>query len=125
MANKTLADEIITMIQSYSNNNPPPALCKIVKNYPDSKYCDVSSDGIGILKYVKVIGDTTVGLDGIINFIDGNLNNAVVITASKSHESMGEFDVDFNLNFGLSGRDDMITVETIKKKKMEWNSYDY
>ena len=117
MANKTLADEIITMIQAYSNNNPPPALCKIVKNYPDSKYCDVSSDGIGILKYVKVIGDTTVGLDGIINFIDGDLNNVVVITSSKSDEPVSDLDVDFNLNFGLSGRDDMITVETFLKEK--------
>ena len=117
MVDRKLSDEIITLIQAYSNNNPAPSLCKIVKSYPNSKYCDVYSKEMGIFKYVKVIGDTTVGLEGVINFIDGNLNNAVVITASKSDEPVSDLDVDFNLNFGLSGRDDMITVETFLKEK--------
>ena len=57
MSNRTLADEIITLINNTANNNPAPILCSITANYlkePDR--VDIKTDE-GILKYVKLIGN--------------------------------------------------------------------
>ena len=121
MANKTLADEIISLIQSYSNNNPPPISCKIIGNYDDEPYSDVKTEEFGKISYIKTIGSTKIGLDGVICFINGDLKQGVVITSSDceyhSDIDLLDFYVDFNLNFSVSGRDDIITVETFLKEK--------
>lgn len=119
---RELVDEIITLIRSEANNNPPPKSCKIVKNYGNEPYSDVEVEDLGILIYKKTIGSTKVGSEGIVCFLNGDLKQAIVITPSNFNASGGSFDiddleVDFNLNFGVSGRDDIITVETFLKQK--------
>ena len=96
--------------------------CKIIKNYGDKQYSDVEVEDLGILIYKKTIGTTEVGTEGIICFLNGDLNQGVVIT-SQSHDihnfdiDPSDFDIDFDLRFGVSGRDDSITVDTFFKLK--------
>ena len=119
---RELVDEIITLIHSEANNNPPPKLCKIIKNYGDEPYCDVEVEDLGVLIYRKTIGTTNIGSEGIICFLNGNLNQGIVITSSSGEISdlnidFSDLDVDFNLTFGVSGRDDLISVETFLIQK--------
>ena len=76
---RSFAEEIEVIAKSVSNNNPAPKLCKIVGNYGDEPYSDVEVDGLGTLTYKKTIGSTTVGLEAVICFLDGNLNQGLVI----------------------------------------------
>ena len=78
---RSFAEEIEVIAKSVSNNNPAPKLCKIVGNYGDEPYSDVEVDGLGTLTYKKTIGSTTVGLEAVICFLDGNLNQGLVISS--------------------------------------------
>lgn len=81
--NTTLADEIITIIQTEANNNPAPVKCKILKIYNDN-HVDVETD-LGLLNHVEVIGTNySIGDTGIVIFVDGDLNNNLVITSSSN-----------------------------------------
>lgn len=84
---RELIDEMITLIHSESNNNPAPKPCKIVKNYGDTPFCDVEVEDLGILIYKKTIGSTEIGSDGIICFLNGDLNQGIVITSNNSHSA--------------------------------------
>lgn len=122
MSDRTLIGEIITLIRSEANNNPPPKSCKIIKNYGDEPFSDVEVENLGILLHKKTIGTTKVGSEGIICFLNGDLNQGTVITSgettlSQSDLSIDNLDIDFNLIFGVSGRDDLITVNTFLKYK--------
>ena len=93
MAGRTLVDEIITLIQSEANNNPAPKVCKIVSNYGSKPYSDVEVEELGKLTYIRTIGSTRVGLEGLICFLNGDLNQGVVITSEEIH---------FNEKLGLN-----------------------
>lgn len=83
---RELIDEIITLIKSESNDNPAPKSCKIVKTYDDNLYCDVEVEDIGILIHKKTIGTPEIGLEGIICFLNGDLNEVIVITSTIIEE---------------------------------------
>ena len=70
---KTLAEEIITIIQSEANNNPAP-LSAIVKKVIDENHIDINLNG-DVLKYVPCNKGCTVGDAGILVFLDGELSN--------------------------------------------------
>lgn len=117
---RELVDEIITLIQSNANNNPPPKSCKIIGNYDDEPYSDVIVEDLGKLLYRKTIGSTKIGLEGIICFLNGDLNQGIVITSQSSNNNnfnVDDLEVDFNLTFGVSGRDDLISVDTFITEK--------
>lgn len=78
MANRTLADEIITIINSEANNNPAPTRCTITKVYTDNKHTDIETDN-GNLTYIETIGNNlTVNNIGVLFVLeDGNF---IVIT---------------------------------------------
>lgn len=78
-----LIDEIITLIRSESNNNPAPKPCKIVKTYGNEPYSDVEVENLGILIHRKTIGTPEVGLEGILCFLNGDLDQGIVITDFK------------------------------------------
>lgn len=110
MSNRTLADEIITLIESKSNNNPAPILCTIIGNYneePDK--VDVKTD-TGIFKYIKLIGSNTIDSDGLLVFVDGNYNNPLVInTSPKTNDAIDLSEIYSsieNLNDGLQVKAD-------------------
>lgn len=76
--NKTLADELITLIRSVANNNPAPTKCKITKIY-DNGYADAETN-IGTLEYIETIGNTpTLNKTGVIIYLDGDLNTPIII----------------------------------------------
>ena len=82
MADRTLADEIISIVQSEANNNPAPVEATINKVYTDG-HCDVTTN-TGRVNYVKVIGDPAVNNTGVIIYPDGNTQNPVLITKSTT-----------------------------------------
>lgn len=88
MANKTLADEIITLIQSEANNNPAPEHCKIIKSYDDG-YADIQlSNTSEIIRYIKTIGDNSVDSEGVICYLNGDISNQIVITDNAQQNEM-------------------------------------
>ena len=121
---RDLIDEVITLIHAEANNNPAPKLCKIVGNYEDGTYCDVEVEDLGRLNYIKTIGSTDIGLEGVICFLNGKINNTVVITPATNEIiidsiNLDNFYVDFTVKFGVSGRDDIISIESTLKQKLE------
>ena len=76
--NSTLNDEIITIIKSEANNNPAPIYCKIKEVY-NQGHVDVTTD-MGDLDYVKLVGYTKKGANGLIVFVDGDINSPVCIS---------------------------------------------
>ena len=75
----TLADEIITLIKSQSNNTPPPMRCNISKVYEDQNHVDVQTKN-GELRYVDAIGSNIkLGDNAVILFFDEDYEDYVVI----------------------------------------------
>ena len=120
MANE-LIDEIITLIHSEANNNPPPQFCTIVGNYDGESYTDVEVESMGRLYHKKTIGTTDIGSEAIICFLNGNLDDVVVIAPPSNKNdvsfNLDNIEVDIDLSYGISGREDIITVETFLKEK--------
>ena len=84
MAQKTLAEEIVTIVEAHSNDNPAPTTCTVINNYDDDQYhVDVSTED-GTLRYVPCLFSNTVGADGIIVYLDGDLNNPLAIIDTRS-----------------------------------------
>lgn len=92
------AKEIEVIAKSVCNNNPAPRLCTIVKNYDDLPYCDVNVDGFGVLTYRKTVGVTDIGSEGVIIFVDGDLNQGVVITSCRNVDVTELLNVILELN---------------------------
>lgn len=87
MAESTVASEILTMIKAEANNNPAPLLCTITGNYTDNNYVDIRiNNETNILKHIRLIGDNTVGNTGVLVFIDGDMDNMVVISGDVLHK---------------------------------------
>ena len=143
MTNSTLADEINVMIDHKIKQLPVNQKGTIKKVYNDPTFVDIQLD-TGIVNYVKCIGTAEVGAEAVLFFLNNSYNEYIVITQTSIDENMLEkiiedvigeggdlsdyvkkedlidkskYEVDFNLNFGISGRDDIITVETFLKQK--------
>ena len=86
MAEKTLAEEIIILVKDHANNNPAPTTCTVTGNYPDDQYhVDVSTED-GTLRYVPCLFNNTIGHNGIIVYLDGDLNNPLAIIDNRGDE---------------------------------------
>ena len=84
MVQKTLAEEIIILVKDHANNNPAPTQCTVINNYEDDQYhVDVSTED-GTLRYVPCLFSNTVGADGIIVYLDGDLNTPLAIIDTRS-----------------------------------------
>lgn len=80
MSEKTLTEEIITIIQSEANNNPAPTLCTITKIYNDQNHVDIETE-TGTLTYIPTISNNLqVGNTGVLIYLDGELENNIIIT---------------------------------------------
>lgn len=115
MANKTLSDELLTMIKSETVNNPAPQKCRITKVYEDM-HVDVESLQ-GLLKYVQVFGtNVKKGDDGILLFLNESYESYVVISMNNSADiDIDNVEIDFNYVFGLSGIDDSLSINAFLK----------
>lgn len=79
MVERTLADEIISIIHSEANNNPLPVKCTIHETYSNG-LIDVLLENGNIVTYLPVIGSPRVGDTGVLLYIDDEKNNQIIIT---------------------------------------------
>ena len=80
MVEKTLAEEIITIIESHANDNPAPTLGTITKIYDDNNHVDIETEN-GTLTYIPTIShQLKVGNPGVIIYLDGNFEKQIIIT---------------------------------------------
>ena len=86
MSKSKLVDEIITIVNSVANNNPPSELARVTKSY-DGNYVDVVFDNGGNLNYVPSNVRGSVGDVGVIVYLNGNINNPFVILSGKGGDS--------------------------------------
>lgn len=79
MVERTLADEIISIVHSEANNNPLPVKCTIHETYPNG-LIDVLLENGNIVTYLPVIGSPRVGDTGVLLYLDDEKNNQIIIT---------------------------------------------
>ena len=79
MVERTLADEIISIVHSEANNNPLPLKCTIHETYSNG-LIDVLLENGTILTYLPVIGSPRVGDTGVLLYLDDEKNNQIIIT---------------------------------------------
>lgn len=79
MVERTLADEIISIIHSEANNNPLPVKCTIHETYQNG-LIDVLLENGDIVTYLPVIGSPRVGDTGVLLYLDDETNNQIIIT---------------------------------------------
>ena len=92
MTQKSLVDEIITIIKSEANNNPAPERCRIRKVYPDKVHADIETRH-GLLKYVDVIGyNPRLGDNAIILYLDEDYSEYVVVADTESVDIVTSWD---------------------------------
>ena len=79
MVERTLADEIISIVHSEANNNPLPVKCTIHETYSNG-LIDVLLENGDIVTYLPVIGSPRVGDTGVLVYLDDEDNNQIIIT---------------------------------------------
>lgn len=79
MVERTLADEIISIVHSEANNNPLPLKCTIHETYSNG-LIDVLLENGDIVTYLPVIGSPRVGDTGVLVYLDDETNNQIIIT---------------------------------------------
>lgn len=79
MVERTLADEIISIVHSEANNNPLPVKCTIHEIHPNG-LIDVLLENGDIVTYLSVIGSARVGDTGVLLYLDDENNNQIIIT---------------------------------------------
>lgn len=92
MVERTLADEIISIVHSEANNNPLPVKCTIHETYQNG-LIDVILENGTILTYLPVIGSPRVGDTGVLLYLDDETNNQIIITNGGSSSGGGSTSV--------------------------------
>src|SRR5574344_1312209 len=85
MVERTLADEIISIVHSEANNNPLPVKCTIHETYSNG-LIDVLLENGNIVTYLPVIGSPRVGDTGVLLYLDDEDNNQIIITNGGSSD---------------------------------------
>lgn len=83
MVERTLADEIISIVHSEANNNPLPVKCTIHETYSNG-LIDVLLENGDVVTYLPVIGSPRVGDTGVLLYLDDETNNQIIITNGGS-----------------------------------------
>jgi hypothetical protein len=79
MSEKTLAEEIITIIQDQQNQIPTPTLATIIKTNTNQTV-NIKTEKYGILQYVPYYGNTPEPNNtGILIFLNGDPEQHVII----------------------------------------------
>lgn len=92
MVERTLADEIISIVHSEANNNPLPVKCTIHETYSNGLIDVLLEDG-DIVTYLPVIGSPRVGDTGVLLYLDDENNNQIIITNGGSSSGGGSTNV--------------------------------
>ena len=113
MTQKSLVDEIITIIKSEANNNPAPERCRIRKVYPDKVHADIETRH-GLLKYVDVVGyNPKLGDNAIIIYLDEDYKDYVVVA-----DTVDEV-VDIVTSWEASLSDEKVPSEKLTKTELD------
>lgn len=92
MVERTLADEIISIVHSEANNNPLPVKCTIHETYSNG-LIDVLLENGDIVTYLPVIGSPHIGDTGVLLYLDDENNNQIIITNGGSSSGGGSTSV--------------------------------
>ena len=92
MVERTLADEIISIVHSEANNNPLPLKCTIHETYSNG-LIDVLLENGDIVTYLPVIGSPRVGDTGVLLYLDDEDNNQIIITNGGGSSGGGSTNV--------------------------------
>ena len=92
MVERTLADEIISIVHSEANNNPLPLKCTIHETYSNG-LIDVLLENGDIVTYLPVIGSPRVGDTGVLVYLDDENNNQIIITNGGGSSGGGSTNV--------------------------------
>ena len=111
MVERTLVDEIISIIHSEANNNPLPLKCTIHETYPNG-LIDVLLENGTILTYLPVIGSPSVGDTGVLLYLDDEKNNQIIITNGGSITDTGWQNVSFSADY-TNYPDDSLKIRRI------------
>lgn len=84
MTEKTLSEQIITIIKSEANNNEAPLQGTVKYIYPDG-YIDIQLD-TGTVKYIQCIGEAKTGKTGVLVFLNGTTDNPIFIVDHDTNE---------------------------------------
>ena len=87
-SNKTLADQIVIIAKDEIGKLPVSQYCTIIKTY-ENGYADIRiTNTQDIIEYVKCIGDNTLGINGILTFLNGDFNNPIIITDNSRQNEL-------------------------------------
>ena len=92
MPEKTLAEEIITIIEAHSNDNKAPETATIIKVYEDQHHADVLTS-TQLVSYVEVIGAPKVESEGLLVYLNGTETQPLLI--ATDYYTTGELDTKF------------------------------
>ena len=70
MTQKTLTEQIETIITNKLNQTLTPVKATITHTYPDTKHVDINTTEYGVLKHVQTITDHTIGDETILIFLN-------------------------------------------------------
>ena len=79
MTQKTLTNQIETIIQNQLNQTLTPVKATITHTYPDTKHVDINTSEYGVLKHVQSITDHTVGDETVLIFLNNDQNQKIII----------------------------------------------
>ena len=83
MTEQTLGDIIQNQIDNTIQTTPQPKKCTINKNYPnDPNHADITLEDGSILTTIPLIGVNTIGLPGILLFLNGDETKPIVVTST-------------------------------------------
>ena len=124
MSERTIADEIVDIAKAEISQIPVNKQCTIISDYPNTPFVDIQLLNGETMKYLQCIGSTEVGSTAVLVFTDGNTDNPIVINSSVNADvdlndyvkkvdlvDKTKYDIDFNVVFGSSGMDDIITLD--------------
>lgn len=115
MAERSLADEIITIVKSEANNNPAPERCNIKRVYPDKVHVDIETNR-GSLKYVDVIGyNPRLGDNAIIIYLKEDYSEYVVVADTEGSGSS----VDIVTSWEQTLSDEKVPSEKLVKNSLD------
>lgn len=78
MTQKTLTEQIETIITNKLNQTLTPVKATITHTYPDTKHVDINTSEYGVLKHVQTITDHTIGDETILIFLNTQNEKMVI-----------------------------------------------
>ena len=78
MTQKTLPQQIETIIQNQLNQTLTPVKATITHTYPDTKHVDINTEEYGVLKHVQTITTHETGDETVLIFLNKKKKKMVI-----------------------------------------------